>query len=151
MNKAHSFSPEVQDALLKGDIKKVNGLLGYVYRISGVVVLGNQLGRTLGFPTANIELPGKQVFIPAPGVYAVKTTVNGQVLNGMLNAGFRPTFDGKKLTVEVNLFGFSGDLYGQTLEIQLIDRLRDEQKFESVDHLVRQLHLDREEALKLLL
>ncbi len=150
MSKDQPYAPEVLDALAKGEIKKVNDLLGYVYLVSGVVVHGNHLGRTLGFPTANLELPADQPFLPATGVYAVKAEVNGQVYNGMLNAGFRPTFEGKKLTVEVNLFGFSGDLYGETMNVRFFDRLRPEKKFENIGLLVQQLHLDQAEAMKLL-
>ena len=144
------FSQEVKAALLKGDIRNANQLAGSVYNISGVVIHGDHLGRTLGFPTANLELPESCPFLPANGVYAVKVTVHEHTYKGMLNAGFRPTLGGKKLTIEVNLFDFSGDLYGMTLKVFFFDRLRDEKKFESLDQLVQQIHRDKTEAIRLM-
>ena len=143
-------SPDVVDALAKGDVRKANELMGSVYCIRGLVVHGNHLGRTLGYPTANLEFHENQPFLLANGVYAVTTEVNRNVYSGMANAGIRPTISGKKMTVEVNLFGFSGDLYGETLAIYFHERIRDEKKFDSLDHLVQQIHQDKNEALRLL-
>ncbi len=144
------YSPDVLDALARGEIRKANELMGSVYWIHGLVVHGNHLGRTLGYPTANLELLKNKPFLLANGVYAVKVEVGLQVYNGMANAGIRPTISGKTLTVEVNLFDFSGDLYGRTLVAWFYDRIRDEKKFESLDKLVLQIHHDKTEALRLL-
>jgi riboflavin kinase / FMN adenylyltransferase len=124
--------------------------IGPGYKISGLVVHGNHLGRTLGFPTANLSLEEDKPFPLPRGVYAVKVGTGSGRYNGMANAGIRPTVGGTTLTVEVNLFGFSGDLYGKTLEVDFIGRIRDERKFDSLDDLVSQLHRDMEAALKLL-
>jgi riboflavin kinase/FMN adenylyltransferase len=143
-------SPDVLEALSRGDILSANALMGSVYCISALVVHGNHLGRTLGYPTANLELPENNPFLLANGVYAVKVEVNHLIYSGMANAGVRPTIEGKALTVEVNLFDFSGDLYGQTLVVCFLYRIRDEKKFDNLDQLVQQIHLDKEEALNLL-
>jgi riboflavin kinase/FMN adenylyltransferase len=121
-----------------------------VYWIRAKVVEGNHLGRTLGFPTANLELLKNNPFLLAHGVYAVKVESEQIVYKGMANAGIRPTIDGKKLTVEVNLFDFSGDLYGKSLVVYFFHRIRDEKKFDNLDQLVAQIHLDKQEALRLL-
>jgi riboflavin kinase/FMN adenylyltransferase len=121
-----------------------------VYVIHALVVHGNHLGRTLGFPTANLELLKNKPFLLANGVYAVKVEADGVIYNGMANAGIRPTIAGNTMTVEVNLFDFSGDLYGKTLVVYFHERIRDERKFDNLDQLVKQIHLDKKEALKLL-
>ncbi len=143
-------SPDILKALLKGEIRTVNTLLGSAYCIRARVVHGNHLGRTLGFPTANLELSEKDPFLLANGVYAVTVEFDNMHFQGMVNAGTRPTISGKSLTVEVNIFDFSGDLYGQTLAVTFIDRIRDEKKFDGLDHLVQQLHQDKLTAQKLL-
>jgi len=143
-------SPAVLAALAKGDIRKANELMQSVYTIHALVIHGNHLGRALGYPTANIELLDNTPFLLANGVYAVKVEVNRMIYNGMANAGVRPTIAGKTLTVEVNIFDFSGDLYGQTLLVYFFHRIRDEKKFDSLDHLVQQIHLDKKVAMKLL-
>jgi riboflavin kinase / FMN adenylyltransferase len=124
--------------------------MGSVYCIRALVVHGNHLGRTLGFPTANLAFPKDNPFLLANGVYAVKVEVDQLIYSGMANAGIRPTIDGKALTVEVNLFDFSGDLYGQTLVVCFFNRIRDEKKFDNLEQLVEQIHFDKKEALKLL-
>jgi len=143
-------SPEVLDALLKGEIRTANALMKSIYCVHARVVDGNHLGRTLGFPTANLEFPENKPFLLANGVYAVTVETAHLVYQGMVNAGFRPTIGGKTHSVEVNLFGFSGDLYGKTLAVSFFERIRDEMKFDSLDHLVNQLHQDQKDALKLL-
>jgi riboflavin kinase/FMN adenylyltransferase len=143
-------SPAVLAALSMGAVSEANQMLGFVYWIHALVVHGNHLGRTLGYPTANLELLKNKPFLLANGVYAVKVEVDHTVYNGMANAGIRPTIAGKTLTVEVNLFDFSNDLYGKTLFVYFIDRIRDEKKFDSLDQLVHQIHLDKQAALRLL-
>jgi riboflavin kinase/FMN adenylyltransferase len=144
------ISPRVLEALSNGNIRKANELMESVYLIHALVVHGTHLGRTLGYPTANLDLQKNKPFLLANGVYAVRVEVNNLVYNGMANAGVRPTIAGKSLTVEVNLFDFSGNLYGKTLVVYFIDRIRDEKKFNTLDELVAQIHLDKQQALKLL-
>lgn len=122
---------------------------GTGYTISGIVVTGNQLGRKLGFPTANLKLPEGSVFSAETGVYAVYVCFEGQKYNGICNAGFRPTFDHKTLTIEVHLLNFSGDLYGKKLEITFIRKLRDERRFSGPEDLKLQISKDRETAMQL--
>ncbi|MFZ4522334.1 MAG: riboflavin kinase [Bacteroidales bacterium] len=144
------YSPEVIALLLKGDVGKARELTGFAFSLPALVVHGNHLGRTLGYPTANLDFFEDHPFILSTGVYAVTVDTGLQVYKGMANAGFRPTIEGKSLVVEVNLFDFSGDLYGKTLVVAFINRIRDEQKFESLDQLVKQLARDKQTALKLL-
>lgn len=143
-------STDVRNALSKGDIRKANELMGTAYVVRALVVHGNHLGRTLGYPTANLEFPENQPFLLANGVYAVTVEADQLMYKGMANAGIRPTVSGTTLSVEVNLFGFSGDLYGKTLAVYFIDRIRDEQKFDGLEKLVEQLHQDKHMAMKLL-
>ena len=143
-------SPDVLGALSKGDIQKANELLQSTYWIQGRVVHGNHFGRTFGFPTANLELTKDKPFLLANGVYTVKVAVANLLYDGMANAGVRPTISGRTMTVEVNLFDFSGDLYGQILQVYFFDRLRDERKFDSLELLVQQIQSDKREAVCLL-
>lgn len=141
-------STRIRRALLSGDIATANRHLGYPYSLTGTVTRGQQLGRTLGFPTANLRLAEPAKLVPARGVYAVlATTAAGAVEEGMLNIGVRPTVGGNLAqTIEVHLLDFSGDLYEQTLTLQLVARLRDEQKFGSLDELKAQLAQDADAA-----
>lgn len=144
-------STKIRDALGHGDISQVTQYLGSPYTLSGKVVEGNQLGRKIGFRTANILLESTHKIIPASGVYAVKVIHDRQLFDGMLNIGIRPTIDSeKKLSIEVHLFDFDKDIYGKNLTIQFIDRIRDEKKFDSLDELKNQLTLDQEKALQIL-
>ena len=106
------------------------------------------MGRTIGYPTANIEIGDKHKLIPADGVYAVHVQIEGTTYGGMLNIGYRPTVDGKKKTIEVNIFDLDADLYGKHLKLQFEARLRSEQKFSGLDALKEQLALDKTEARK---
>ncbi|GAB2453791.1 riboflavin biosynthesis protein [Hymenobacter qilianensis] len=141
-------STRIRRALLSGDIATANRHLGYPYSLTGKVVRGQQLGRTIGFPTANLELEEASKLVPAHGVYAVlATTADGDVQQGMLNIGVRPTVGGNLAqTIEVHLLDFSDDIYEQPLTIQLIARLRDEQKFANLDELKAQLAKDADAA-----
>jgi riboflavin kinase/FMN adenylyltransferase len=121
-----------------------------VYSVRGVVIHGNHLGKKLGYPTANLELPENNPFKLSNGVYAVKAEVDQVQYKGMANAGYRPTVAGKSMIVEIHLFDFTGDLYGKTLTVYFFNRIRDEQKFESLALLVQQIHLDKQAALRLL-
>lgn len=132
-------STKIRAALSDGNISLANSYLGYEYMFSGKVVKGQQLGRTIGFPTANLEIDDPFKMIPDHGVYIVK--VNNEHF-GMMNIGNRPTVNGSTRTIEVHLLDFNADLYDKTLEISVLERLRDEQKFDSVDHLKQQLQSD---------
>lgn len=136
----------IRQALLDGDINAANAMLGRNYSLRGKVVAGQQLGRTIGFPTANLQLPPEK-FLPRYGVYSVDVLVNQAVVKGVMNIGCRPTVKGENPTVEVHLLNWSGDLYGQTLQAHLIEFLRPEQKFPSVEALKQQIAQDCQAVL----
>jgi riboflavin kinase/FMN adenylyltransferase len=145
-------STKIRTALQNGTIKTANQYFGYKFALHGTVVSGKQLGRKLGFPTANIEASDPHKIIPGYGVYAVRTSVNGKQYNGMLNIGTRPTFNknADSRSIEVNIFDFEEDIYEKEVTLTFIDKIRDEQKFEGVEMLVKQLKLDKISALKIL-
>ncbi len=145
-------STKIRDALQNGKIEKANHYLGYLFTLHGVVVEGKQLGRKLGFPTANIEASDKYKIIPGYGVYAVKVELDGSVYNGMLNIGTRPTFNNNadNRSIEVNIFDFEGDLYGKEITLKFVGKIRNEKKFNNIEMLVSQLTEDKKAALKLL-
>lgn len=140
-------SSEVRRALTAGDIERANKLLGYPYTIIGRVVKGYHEGRRLGFPTANLDTSEYGQMIPEGGVYAVfaRTEHSLSERPSMMNIGTRPTFGGRKTTLEVNIFGFEGDLYGQRLMISFVKRIREERKFSSPEELQTQLEVDKTE------
>jgi riboflavin kinase / FMN adenylyltransferase len=142
-------STAIRQALNKGDLATADRMLGRPYCLVGPVVMGRQLGRTLGFPTANLQLPPEKL-LPPPGVYAVRIArpqLNAEIpLDGVMNLGYRPTVDGQSLTAEVHALDWSGDLYGQTLKVELLDYIRPEQKFSSLDALKQQIAADCETA-----
>ena len=143
-------SSQIIDILATGNVRKFYEITGTHYRVRGLVVHGNHLGRMLGFPTANLKFSQKDPFLLAYGVYVVKAIAEEVLYNGMASAGIRPTIGGKTLTVEINLFDFDGDLYGQTLVVDFIDRLRDEIKFNNLEELMHQIRKDKIEAMRLL-
>ena len=137
-------STRIRKALEIGDVAAANGMLGYGYALEGVVVAGNRLGRTLGFPTANMKLYEPLKLIPARGVYAVQVDVLGQTYRGMTNIGVRPTVGGTVPTIETHILDFSEDIYGLPLRITFLRRIRNEVRFPSLDALKAQLENDRE-------
>ena len=141
-------STRIRKALEIGDIAAANQMLGYGYALEGVVVAGNRLGRTIGFPTANMKLYEPLKLIPARGVYAVQVSVLGQTYRGMTNIGLRPTVGGTVPTIETNILDFSEDIYGLPLRITFLRRIRNEVQFPSLDALKAQLVLDRETCRK---
>lgn len=145
-------SSAIRTLLAEGRADMARSCLGYPYFISGGVVSGFREGRKMGFPTANIKIDDGDKLIPAHGVYAVKVSleVGGKTFNGMMNIGTRPTFGGESVTLEVNIFDFSGNLYGHNVTVMFYSRLRDERKFRSVSQLEEQLKADREAAVSLL-
>ncbi|MPT47196.1 MAG: bifunctional riboflavin kinase/FAD synthetase [Sphingobium sp.] len=139
----------IRDALRGGDMAAATRLLTRPYAIEGVVQHGDKLGRTIDFPTANLDLGS--YLRPAYGIYAVRGRLpDGRILDGAANLGVRPMFDPPKELLEPHFFDFSGDLYGQTIEVELIARLRGEEKFASLEELRRQIALDCEEARQIL-
>lgn len=144
-------SSRIRRFLAEGDVRQANTLLGYQYALQGVVVSGHQVGRHIGFPTANLKVQEDKL-LPAQGVYAVRVTIEDEATyDGMLCIGHRPTLNnGDELSVEANLFDFSGDLYGKKVKLMLVDRLRDEQSFPSVQALQQQLEQDAVKAKKVL-
>ena len=142
-------SSAIRKYLQAGDIEKANALLGYAYSIEGPVVRGNEIGRTIGFPTANI-LPAKGILLPAKGVYAARTWVEGKCYDGILNIGMRPTIAHSiGLNIEVNLFDFDRDIYGQVIRSEVHYFLRPETKFDGLDGLKAQLEKDKQHTEKL--
>lgn len=152
INEAHVSSTRIRQALEAGDIAGANRYLGYSYELHGQVVEGKKVGRKLGFPTANIEATEVTKLIPGYGVYAVRIRVAGETWKGMLNIGSRPTFNqnADNRSIEVNIFGFEGSLYGEKITLFFDGKIREEQKFGSVKALVAQLRNDREKALEIL-
>lgn len=145
-------STKIRKALQSGDIPLAKQYLGYNFTLHGTVVSGIQLGRKLGFPTANIETSDKHKIIPGYGVYAVQIIVNGKLYKGMLNIGTRPTFNNNadNRSIEVNIFDFSENIYKQEVTLVFIDKIREEQKFDGIEMLVEQLKMDKITALEIL-
>jgi len=139
-------STKIRNALDEGNVALANSYLGYDYFFTGTVVKGNQLGRTIGFPTANMQIAEEYKLIPKRGVYIVSSEIDGVPVNGMMNIGIRPTVDGENLTIEVNFLDFDGDFYGKKLRIAIHEKIREEQKFPSLDALKEQLALDKQTA-----
>lgn len=150
INEVAVSSTKIRTALESGNVVLANTYLGYEYLLSGIVILGKQLGRTIGFPTANIQIQESYKLIPKQGVYIVKSSISGNVVYGMMNIGFNPTVNGTKLSVEVHFLDFDSDLYDKTLVISVLERIREEQKFESIDDLKKQLKRDKEYVISFL-
>lgn len=147
INEVSVSSTKIRNSLLDGNISLANEYLGYPYILTGNIVKGNQLGRTIGFPTANIQIPEDYKLIPKNGVYVVTANVNNITAIGMMNIGVKPTLGENKLSVEVHLLNFDKDIYNQKIQIHILERLRDEQKFESFEALQTQLKLDKEQTI----
>ena len=140
-------STKIRNALNEGNMTLANDYLGYEYFLTGNVSKGKQLGRTIGFPTANLQIEENQKLIPQNGVYVVKSIINQKTVFGMMNIGFNPTVAGEKLAVEVHYFDFDADLYDQKIRVSILEYLRSEQKFDSVTLLKEQLEKDEDAAL----
>lgn len=146
-------SSAIRRQLEQGDVHEASVMLGRPYIIYGTVVHGQALGRQLGFPTANISVESPRVLVPAAGVYAGRLiTPDGESRAAMINIGVRPTVSGPDAepTIEAHILDFSGELYGATVGLEFVARVRDERRFESVEALKRQLHKDRKQVVKLL-
>ena len=141
-------STKIRAALQEGNIKIANTYLGYNFMLTGKVIDGKKLGQTINYPTANLHIEETYKLIPKHGVYIVKSIIDNNTVYGMMNIGHNPTVNGKHQTIETHFFDFNKDLYGQNLKIELLQRLRDEQKFNSVEELQSQLHIDKNNALE---
>lgn len=141
LNEIIISSTKIREALLKSDLDTANQFLGYRYFFQGNVVAGNKLGRTIGYPTANLQIEDEEKLVPGNGVYAVELTIGTEktVYKGMMNIGTRPTVDGTKRTVEVNIFDFDKEIYGENIQVYLNSYLRAEVKFSELDQLKQQL------------
>ncbi len=155
LNAVTVSSTRIRNALMNHDINTANQFLGYHYFFEGIVVKGNQLGRTIGFATANLEIEASEKLIPADGVYAVGVIIKNhpklplkQMHDGMMNIGIRPTVDGTKRAIEVHIFNFNEDIYEYTIQICMWNYLRGEVKFSNIEMLQQQLQLDAENAKK---
>lgn len=133
-----------------GDVEQASKLLGREYLLNGIVIHGDKRGRKIGYPTANLKAEHPNKVIPKDGVYVVKVRVEGTWFNGMMNIGNRPTFKGAEKALEVNIFDFDKDIYGQTIQVRFLKRLRDEVKFSGIDELVTQLGEDKKLSLSFL-
>lgn len=151
IDEAAVSSTKIRNALNEGHVTEAAHMLGYNYTMKGTVQKGAQLGRTINYPTANLLPSSEDQLIPARGVYAIKVNYNGIAYKAMLNIGFRPTVSNElKLHIEAHIFDFNGDIYGKEIELEFIERLRDEQKFASLDELKAQLGKDKEAAQRIL-
>lgn len=143
-------STKIRKALAKGDISTADKYLGHPFQLNGLVIQGDKLGRKIGFPTANLEIEEMYKLIPADGVYAVNVKFEGHTYQGMLNIGYQPTVMGKNRKIEVHIINFDENIYNKKLTISFVNKIRNVQKFESIDHLKHQLIRDREEVIKIL-
>src|SRR5690606_12447798 len=142
-------SSRIRRLLMSGEILQANRLLSYNYTLSGKIVEGYQVGRTIGFPTANVKAWEKYKVVPLLGVYAVRVHFRGETHGGMLYIGTRPTLqNGTEISVEVNIFDFNEDLYNESLTVEFIDFIRGDEKFGSIRQLVEQIHRDKENVIE---
>ena len=151
-NGVNISSSVIRRLLLSGNVAKAIEYLDEPYSLTGKVVYGCQNGNKIGFPTANIDISKNSKLLPALGVYAVLVYINNEkkAKSGMLNIGYRPSFSGKTLSIEVNVFNYNGNLYGKTIKVDFIHYIRKEKKFNSIDSLIFQLNKDRKEIAALL-
>lgn len=140
-------STKIRNALLDGDMTLSNEYLGYDYFLTGNVIQGKQLGRTINFPTANLKIEENYKLIPKNGVYIVKSILDQKTVFGMMNIGFNPTVNGDVQSIEIHYFDFDKDIYNKSICVSILKRIRSEQKFESVDLLKEQLQIDKKNAL----
>jgi riboflavin kinase/FMN adenylyltransferase len=140
-------STKIRRALSEGDMTLANNYLGYEYFLTGTVVKGKQLGRTIGFPTANIHIEEDYKLIPKKGAYIIKSIINNKVIHGIMNIGFNPTVEGERLSLEIHFLDFEENLYDKKISITLLKYLRPEQKFGSLDELKAQLECDKTAAV----
>ena len=150
INEISVSSTKIRQALSEGNMTLANDYLGYDYFITGTVVQGKQLGRTINFPTANLAIQENYKLIPQNGVYIVKSTIENKLVYGMMNIGMNPTVNGQNRSIEIHYFDFAADLYDKEIRVSIIHRIRSEQKFESFELLKAQLEKDKKTALNYL-
>lgn len=143
-------STKIRNALMEGNMALANDYLGYDYFLTGIITKGKQLGRTIGFPTANLKIEENYKLIPQNGAYVVQSTIDQKTVYGMMNIGYNPTVAGENLSIEIHYFDFDEDIYNQKIAVSILERLRPEQKFGSVNLLKEQLEKDKKRALELL-
>jgi riboflavin kinase/FMN adenylyltransferase len=136
-------STKIRNALLEGDVATANAYLGYSYMLSGKIIKGKGLGRQLGYPTANLRIKETYKLIPKNGAYVIKSHLKGREVYGMMNIGYNPTVDGEKQSIEIHFLDFEEDLYNQNLQVNILEWIREEQKFNTLDELKEQLHKDQ--------
>ena len=149
-NNVSISSTKIRNSIIEGNIRKANSFLGYDFSLRGKVIKGNKIGRTIGFPTANLEINEEYKLIPKNGVYLIYTKFEKQVFFGMMNIGVKPTLKFKKESIEVNLFDWEKDIYGEFIEVFFLDYIRDEKKFDSLIELTHQIKIDKKTCLKLI-
>ena len=144
-------STKIRSAILKGDIQTANKYLGREFKLTGKVIKGNSIGRKLGFPTANLKIDEEYKIRPSKGVYLIQSTIDDKLFFGMMNYGKRPTLKGRENTIEIHFFSLNKDLYDLKLGIEIIEKIRSEKKFDSLESLKKQLFLDQKQCQKLLM
>lgn len=150
INDVSVSSTKIRTALAEGDVHTANTYLGYQYMLSGTIIKGKGLGRQLAYPTANLHIKEDYKLIPKTGAYVVKSNIKGEIVFGMMNIGFNPTVSGTEKSIEIHFFNFNENLYNLKLQIDIIDRLREEHKFESVAALKEQLSKDKDNSLAII-
>ncbi len=140
-------STKIRNAIIDGNMKTANEYLGYNYMLTGDVKKGKGLGRQLNFPTANLFIREKYKLIPKNGVYVVKSILNDKLFYGMMNIGFNPTVDGSSKSIEIHFFDFKSDIYGENIQVDILERIRDEHKFNSLEELKTQLLKDKQTSI----
>ena len=144
------YGRKIRNSINQGDIKTTEKYLGRYFNLTGKVVKGDGLGKKINYPTANIFIEETYKIIPKDGVYLVETIIKDKLFNGMMNIGHRPTIGTKNKSIEVHLFNFNEDIYGQVISIKMISKIRDEKKFSSIQALKEQLVKDENYCLKLI-
>ena len=150
INEISVSSTKIRQAFLEGNMALANDYLGYDYFITGTVIQGKQLGRTINFPTANLAIQENYKLIPQNGVYIVKSSIDNKLVYGMMNIGFNPTVNGQNRSIEVHYFDFDADLYSKEIRVSILHRIRSEQKFPTFDLLKAQLEKDKQVAISYL-
>ena len=143
-------STKIRNALSEGNCQLANEYLGYPYFLTGIVEKGKSIGRTIDFPTANLVIKESYKLIPKNGVYVVSAPLNNQTVYGMMNIGFNPTVNGEKQSIEIHFFNWNADLYNQKIQVNILEHLREEQKFDSIEALKVQLQKDQTSSLKVI-
>ena len=141
-------STKIRKALEDGDIETANSYLGYEYMLTGTIIKGKGIGKQLGYPTANLYIAEDYKLIPKNGAYVVNSSIADKTIYGMMNIGYNPTVNGTERSIEINFFDFDADLYDQKIQINILVRLRDEHKFESIEALKAQLAKDKEKSIE---